>query len=206
MPVRLAASRYDGLLSVLLDAETVDGAAAFPPHVLDSFRRALSCDAASYREWTPDGISEYALAADQPSEWLAVWDFYPHVRADDPLPGGPGQSPSYAFSLPRSEWLGQPLAISDFLSARAFRQTGLYVEVCKPLGVRDVLKLFVPTGEPRAACFVFDNTQRRFTDADREVLRRLLPHLVQLRHTPNSGRHSPRRPTSLTAHLHGFTC
>jgi len=181
MPLTLSTSRYEALLGVLLEAEAVDGAAAFPPSFLDPLRRALGCDAASYRTWTADGITEFGLAADQPNEWLAAWDAYPHVRSDDPLPGGPGQPPSYTFSVPPSEWLGEPLAISDFLTARAFRQTGLYSVVCKPVGVRDVLKLFVPTGEASAACFVLDSTQRRFTQTDRQVLRRLLPHLVQLR-------------------------
>jgi hypothetical protein len=52
MPSRLAAARYDGPLDVLLEAEAVDGPAAFPAGILDSLRRALRCDAASYREWT----------------------------------------------------------------------------------------------------------------------------------------------------------
>jgi DNA-binding CsgD family transcriptional regulator len=177
---RLSASRYDLLLDLLLEAEAVDGHARYPPQFVESLRLALGCEAATYREWTADEVNQWVLAADEPTQWLSVWRAYPYVRGDDPIPGGPGTSASRVFSDP-SQLLGQPLAISDFLSNRAFRQTGLYAEVCKPLGVRSVLKLFLPTGDESAALFVFDSTRSRFTQTDREMLRRLVPHLVQLR-------------------------
>jgi hypothetical protein len=55
----------------------------------------------------------------------------------EPLPGGAPEG----SSLPNREWLGRPLAISDFISDREFRRRGLYAEVCKPLGVRAVMKV-----------------------------------------------------------------
>jgi hypothetical protein len=203
MALRLAASRYDGLLDVLLEAEAVDGPAAFPPRFLDSLRRALGCDAAHYREWTADGLSEFALAADQPSEWLAVWEAYPHVRGDDPLPGG--QSSPFTFSVPPAEWLGQPLTISDFLSARAFRQTGLYLEVCKPLGVREVLKLFVPTGEqaPPASSLTAPSAGSRTPIGKCCAVCSLTSSNCD--ETPGSDRRRPHRRRSLTGRLLDFT-
>ncbi len=99
------------------------------------------------------------------------------VRHDDPLAGGA----PHGSSLPNREWLGRALAISDFISDREFRRRGLYAEVCKPLGVRAVMKVFLPAGAATGASFVFDSTRSRFTETDRLTLQRLIPHLGQLR-------------------------
>ena len=53
--------------------------------------------------------------------------------------------------------------------------------MCKPLGVRAVMKVFLPTGGATGASFVFETTRSRFTDTDRLALQRLIPYLVQLR-------------------------
>jgi DNA-binding CsgD family transcriptional regulator len=108
---------------------------------------------------------------------LPVWDAYPQVRQDDPLAGWAARG----SPLPDREWLGRALAISDFISDREFRRRGLYAEVCKPLGVRAVLKVFLPTGRAAGASLVFDTTRSRFTETDRLTLERLIPHLGQLR-------------------------
>ena len=83
--------------------------------------------------------------------------------------------------LPDRDWLGRALAISDLISDREFRRRGLYAEICKPLGVRAMMKVFLPTGEATGALFVFDTARSRFTDSDRLTLQRLVPHLLQLR-------------------------
>jgi len=83
--------------------------------------------------------------------------------------------------MPDRERLGQALMISDFISDRQFRSGGLYAEICKPLGVRAVMKVFLPSGGATGASFVFDTTRSRFTDTDRLALQRLIPYLVQLR-------------------------
>jgi DNA-binding CsgD family transcriptional regulator len=83
--------------------------------------------------------------------------------------------------LPNREWLGRTFAISDFISDRQFRSGGLYAKVCKPLGVRAVMKVFLPTGAATGASLVFDTTRCRFTETDRLIFQRLVPHLAQLR-------------------------
>ena len=131
----------------------------------------------SYWEWGPRELLESSLAADDPAATLSVWRVYPQVRQYDPLPGwGPRGSP-----LPHREWLGRVLAISDFLSDREFRRRELYAEVCKPLGVRAVLKVFLPTGAATGAELVFDTTRNRFPETDRLTLEGLVPLLGQLR-------------------------
>jgi hypothetical protein len=175
--VRMGADRRGALLDFLLEAVADEGTTPFPANVLASLRRVVRCEAVSYFEWSPQELLEFSLAADAPESILPVWRVYPQVRHDDPLPGGA----SHGSPLPNREWLGRTLAISDFINDREFYGGGLYAEVCKPLGVRAVMKVFLPTGGATGASFVFDTTRSRFTETDRLTLQRVVSHMGQLR-------------------------
>jgi DNA-binding CsgD family transcriptional regulator len=176
--VRVRADRYEALLAFVLEAVSDEGTTPFPAHVLAGMRRVVRCETVSYREWSPQEQLEFSLAADEPEEILRVWPAYLQVRYDDPLRGGAWDG----GPLPDRERVGQALTISDFITDRQFRSGGLYAEVCKPLGVRAVMKVFLPTsGATTGASFVFDTAKSRFTDSDRLALERLIPYLVQLR-------------------------
>jgi DNA-binding CsgD family transcriptional regulator len=174
---KMRPDRYEAMLDFLLEAVSDEGAAAFPPDVLAGLRRVVRCETVSYREWSPQEQLESSLAADDPEAIMQVWPAYLQVRHDDPLRGGAWDG----GPLPARERLGRALAISDFLSDREFRRGGLYAEICKPLGVRAVMKVFLPTGGATGASFIFETTRSRFADSDRLALIRLVPHLVQLR-------------------------
>src|SRR5215471_8748769 len=169
--------RREALVDFLLEAAADEGTTPFPADVLAGLRKVVRSEAAAYWEWSPQELLEFSLAADEPAVVLPVWDVYPQVRQDDPLPGwGPRGSP-----LPQRAWPGRTLAISDFLSDREFRRRALYAEVCKPLGVRAVMKVYLPTGAATGASLVFDTTRTRFAESDRLTLERLVPLLAQLR-------------------------
>ena len=173
----MRAERRDALVDFLLEAVADEGTTPFPADVLAGLRRVVRCEAVGYWEWSAHELLGFSLAADDPAQVLPVWDVYPQVRQDDPLPGwGPRGSP-----LPHRDWFGRTLAISDFISDREFRRRGLYAEVCKPLGVRAVMKVFLPTGAATGASLVFDTTRARFAETDRLTLQHLVPHLAQLR-------------------------
>jgi DNA-binding CsgD family transcriptional regulator len=191
----MRADRYEALLDFLLHAVSDEGTAAFPPDVLAGLRRVVRCEAVSYREWSPQEQLESSLAADEPEAIMQVWHAYPYVRRDDPLHGGAWDG----GPLPARERLGRTLAISDFISDREFRCGGLYAEICKPLGVRAVMKVFLPTGGATGASFVFDTTKSRFTDTDRLAVQRLVPHLVQLRRNTHARRTYPALINSTAA-------
>jgi DNA-binding CsgD family transcriptional regulator len=175
--IRMRADRREAVLDFLLEAIADKGTAPFPADVLAGLRRVVRCETVAYWEWSAHELLEFSMAADQPEVILPVWDAYPQVRQHDPLAGGaPNGSP-----LPNRDWLGRALMISDFISDREFRRRGLYAEVCKPLGVRAVMKVFLPTGGAIGASLVFDTTRSRFTETDRLTLQRLVPHLAQLR-------------------------
>jgi DNA-binding CsgD family transcriptional regulator len=143
----------------------------------------------------PQEMLECALAADDPASIVPTWRAYPQVRNDDPLAGGI----PHGSSLPDREWLGQALMISDFISDREFRSRGLYAEVCKPLGVRAVMKVFLPTGGATGASLLFDTSRSSFTETDRLTLERLVPHLGQLRRNALARRTYPALMDSTAA-------
>jgi DNA-binding CsgD family transcriptional regulator len=193
---RVRADRYEALLDFLLAAVAVEGTAPFPPHLLTGLRQVARCETVAYREWSPHEMLEDALAADEPQQTRRVWAAYRHVRQHDPLPGyasGVGVSP-----LPDRGWPGQVLAISDFMSDREFRSGALYAEICKPRGVRAVMKAFLPTGGATGASVVFETTRSRFDDSDRAVVQRLVPLLAQLRRNAHA-RTAYQEPRDSTA-------
>jgi hypothetical protein len=159
----------DALVDFLLLAIAEEGAAAFPGHVIASLRQVVPCEAVSYHEWSPQGLGGGSLAADEPDAWLRVWRGYRHVMHGDPIAGYPGSARDRA-PLPDCEWSGRAMAISDFVSNREFRRRRLYAEICKPLDVRAVMKVFLPTEGATGAAFVFKTSRKRFTDADRSTL------------------------------------
>jgi DNA-binding CsgD family transcriptional regulator len=173
----MRADRREALMDFLLEAVADEGTTPFPVDVLAGLRRVVRSEAVGYWEWSAQELLEFSLAADEPQVILPVWDVYPQVRQDDPLPGwGARGSP-----LPHRDWPGRTLAISDFVGDREFRRRALYAEVCKPLGVRAVMKVYLPTGAATGASLVFDTTRARFAETDRLTLERLVPHLAQLR-------------------------
>ena len=173
----MRADRRDALVDFLLEAVADEGTTPFPADVLAGLRKVVRCEAVGYWEWSAQELLGFSLAVDEPTVILPVWDVYPQVRQDDPLPGwAPRGSP-----LPHRAWPGRTLAISDFISDREFRGGELYAEICKPLGVRAVMKVYLPTGAATGASLVFNTTRTRFAESDRLTLERLVPHLAQLR-------------------------
>jgi DNA-binding CsgD family transcriptional regulator len=73
---------------------------------------------------------------------------------------------------------GRPYAISDFLSAAAFHQTGIYRQFYRHLGAEDQLSFVLP--DPSLIIGIALNRARRgFSARDRQVCNLLRPHLVQ---------------------------
>ena len=191
----MRADRHEALLDFLLEAVADEGTTPFPADVLAGMRRVARCERVFYAEWSPQELLESSLAADEPESTLRVWRTYPQVRQYDPIPGASW----HGGPLPSREWLGRVLAISDFISDREFLGGGLYAEVCKPLGVRAVMKVFLPTGPATGASLVFDTTRSRFTETDRLTLQRVVPHLRQLRRNALARRTYPALMDSTTA-------
>ncbi len=74
---------------------------------------------------------------------------------------------------------GRSLRISDFISDRQFRQTGLYREHYVPLGCDQVLAIFLDVPAPRAIGVGLHRGGPAFTDREQLLLELLRPHLRQ---------------------------
>ena len=174
---RLSGSDYEQVLDVLRLAHGLDEE-PFPDPVLAALRRLVPALAVSYHVWSVGGYRR-SLAADEPAAVERVWSVYPLVRETDPLPGGPARRIE-----PPDPPIGRATRFSDLISLRAFRRLDLHGEVCQPLDVDYVMKLFLPGSGGEWSAFVFDREGRDFTERDRLILDVLFPHLVQLRDRP----------------------
>jgi DNA-binding CsgD family transcriptional regulator len=73
---------------------------------------------------------------------------------------------------------GRPHTISDFMSAREFRATGIYQHIYRHLDAADQISFTLP--DPTLIIGMALNRPRRdFTARDRQVLNALRPHLLQ---------------------------
>ncbi|MGC8551407.1 MAG: response regulator transcription factor [Phycisphaerae bacterium] len=70
------------------------------------------------------------------------------------------------------------LRISDFMSQSQFRDTGLYMELYRGLGVEFQIAITVPTRKPVIGALVLNRRSRDFSERDRMVLNLLRPHLA----------------------------
>jgi DNA-binding CsgD family transcriptional regulator len=167
----LSGSDLKQTLAFLEEAAGVTGPDPFPSPVLASLRRLIPSAAASWHEWSiRGGRYRCEISSDDPDRTQRVWEAYPQHRHEDPLPGGaPG-----AEGPPR-RLVGRAVRLSDVAGRRAFRRTGLYADICRPLDVDDVMKLFLPSRDGVASSLVLDRSGGDFSERDRDVLDRLQP-------------------------------
>lgn len=152
------------------------GPEAFPPAILESLRRLVPSTSVAWHEWSvEDGHVRISVSSEDPERTVSVWHAYPRHRHEDPLPGGcsgVGRCP------PRV--VGTTTKLSDVVGRRAFRRTGLYAEICRPLGVEHVMKLFFPVRRGVARSIVFDRSGRDYHEREQLAVDQLRPHLEHL--------------------------
>lgn len=163
-------------LAFALHSERECGVEPLPAPALDALRELVPSTAVSWHEWCVDtGRVRFAVSSEDPDRTVSVWEEYPRYRREDPLPGGcEGVGPC----LP--PFVDRTLRVSDVQGTRAFRRSGLYGAICRPLGVDHVMKLFLPVERGMARSVVFDRSGRDFGERDRLVVDLLRPHFVHL--------------------------
>jgi DNA-binding CsgD family transcriptional regulator len=167
------------MLEFVLLAAAEEGARPFPEPVVEALRRVVPCDTVAYRAWSRKSILDRSFAPDDLANRRQVWLQYPHFRHDDPYPSELGMRNGGPPAVSAPEQMSTPLVLTDAISERRFWQTGLYHELMRPFGVRDVVKLFLPQYGGTASAFVFDTSGAGFSERDRVVLTRLVPALMQ---------------------------
>ena len=138
------------------------------PEVVDDLRRLIPCDIATYREVSPHYL-EVTSGVDA-TEATPIWAAYDEVRHEDPLPGV-GHIPSTHYAAPS----GVAMRTSDVIADRAFRQSGFFSQLCRPLGTRYILKLFVETPHGMAGV-VLESASHDFSARDVALATSLAPH------------------------------
>jgi DNA-binding CsgD family transcriptional regulator len=164
------------VLSFVGEAAGMSGPGPLSPRALDILRDLVPSTAVSWHEWSvADGRVRIDVSSVEPDRTAAVWEEYPRFRHEDPLPGGcEGVGPC------KPRIVGRALTLSDVAGERAFRKSGLYASICRPLGIDHVMKLFLPVERGMAFSVVFDRSGRRFDIRDRLVADLLSPHLRNL--------------------------
>jgi DNA-binding CsgD family transcriptional regulator len=161
---RLSGSDYRAALELLRELGAVEGPDPFPEHVLGGLRHLVPCDVVAYHEGP---VSQPAVGyAGEPRGQVtqAIRDAHERHIAQDVLTPVEGAR-----------------KYSDYLTRRQFHRLAFYQDVVRPLGVEDMIRLWLePTGSANAR-LEFDRPDRGFRERDRAVLDLLLPHLRQLR-------------------------
>jgi DNA-binding CsgD family transcriptional regulator len=171
----LSGSDYRGALGVLQIAHECGDRGLFSGDMLVALRRLIPSTIATAQEWSPTTGYRRVVAGADSADVDPVWGLYDHVIDQDPLPARP------QGAAQRVAPIGVACRFSDVLSLRQFRRLDLHAEICRPLGVNHVMKLFFATGETGASFLVLDSQRRAFSDRDRDVLEVLAPHLALIR-------------------------
>jgi hypothetical protein len=151
-------------LDLLREAGAVEGPDPFPKHVLEGLRRLVPCDVVAYHEGP---VSQHAVAfAGEPRGQVtpAIRDAHERLLVQDVLTPVEGAR-----------------KYSDYLSQRQFHRLAFYHEVARPLGVEDMIRLWIEPIGTQNSRLEFDRPDWGFRERDRTVLDLLLPHLRQLR-------------------------
>jgi DNA-binding CsgD family transcriptional regulator len=166
---QLSAADYRGALEVVYEAEGVDGPDPFPKAVLEALKRLVPCDTVSYGDLGPCGHSELRVGirhTDGPDlpGWLC--EVHRSYLPRDPLP-------------PKGLTLDGACAYSDLFSLRRVQRLGIYRDLARPLGIEDVLRLWLRVRTRAVGFFDFDFGSRGSRARDETLLDILHPHLAR---------------------------
>jgi DNA-binding CsgD family transcriptional regulator len=143
--------------------------------MLAALRRLVPSAIATSHEWDPALGWRYVVDGADRADVRPLWSRYLHVSDQDPFPPRP------QGLARRVAPLGVACRFSDVLSLRQFRRLDLHVEICRPLAIDHVMKLFFAVGDTGAGYLVLNSQRRQFSDRDRAVLDLLAPHLARIR-------------------------
>jgi DNA-binding CsgD family transcriptional regulator len=163
---RLSETDVRQVLDVVREASLVDGPQPFPEPVLDALRRLVPCDVVTYHERWDRGAKR------------VVWTGEPR----GPMTGEVRAAGRRYESKDPLTPVDGARKYSDLFSRLEFHRLGLYQEVARPLGIEDMIRLWLDPRGGGDARLEFDSSRRNFRERDRAVLDVLLPHLKRFRH------------------------
>jgi DNA-binding CsgD family transcriptional regulator len=158
----LSASDCEKVLDVLYEAADANGPEPFPGPLLEALRRLVPCDVVAYHDRT--GGEPAVSQVGEPRAPITA-----EIRE---------AARQYWGECPLATPVRGARAWSDVLTRREFHALGLYQECARPLGIEDMLRLWLDPSAG-AARIEFDRARRSFTERDRAVLDILGRHLSQ---------------------------
>lgn len=165
---RLKGSDYRALLELCQGLYSTLDTERFVKTTLERLPRLIPCDAITYNEMCPSEDSSRDVDFPKGVLNIANW---PHVMHDHPV---------LTYILQTGD--GTAHKLSDFMTRRQLRETGLYDEVYKVAGVESglcvALEIF-KTERPVVIGMGLHRGRVDFSERDRLVLNLLRPHLVQ---------------------------
>ena len=141
----------------------------FPRHVFAAVTPLVRCDYFSYNEFNRDGALR--LVHCEPGLPAVATQFLVDI--------GPAFSKEHpSVSHVARTGAPQPFKITDFSTQRQWRQTRLYNEFYHPLDCEYQMAFASPLADGQVA-LAFNCQSRDYSEADRQLLELLRPHLMQ---------------------------
>lgn len=170
-------------LGIVEAAAATQNGSPFGNELLDALLESIPALTVDYMERRAGEAPTFSMVAAR-----EVWPT--QVEVDDLLAR---VGSSYPLDTAEHATSSEPLRLSDFVSARAFRRTAAYAVAMKPFGVEYELKLWLPAPAGHSRCFCFARGPGKdFGTRDLELLRLVRPHLARLRARWERGPRPPR--------------
>jgi DNA-binding CsgD family transcriptional regulator len=168
----LAERDVDLALGVVAAAAAGQNGAPFSTELLDALLEAVPAECVDYVEWPFHKEPTFSI-----SGGCEVWQGFDEIA--EVMEVACATYPLRDIQLSTSV---EPLRITDFVSAPAFRKTACYALIMRPFGIEHELKVWLPAPLGHARYFDFVREPGKdFSARDVEVLRLVRPHLARLR-------------------------
>ena len=157
----------DVLLELIGDVGGLLDLEEFRRALIVALRRAIPSDWVSINEVGPEPGDHWELV--DPELPRSAHESFGRLMHQNPLV-------AHMTSGPRP---GAPVRISDVTTADEFHALEIYTELYGPLGLEHQIAFTLPERPPRLLGVALSRRDRDFTDAERELLRRARPFLIQ---------------------------
>ncbi|HEY1855159.1 MAG TPA: LuxR C-terminal-related transcriptional regulator [Solirubrobacterales bacterium] len=155
------------LLDLIGDVHGLLELEEFRHGLMAALRRAVPADWASINEVGPEPGDHWELV--EPRLPASAHETFGRLMHQNPLI-------AHMTSGPRP---GAPLRLSDVCSRREFQALQIYDELYGPLGLEHQLAFTLPQEPPRLLGVALSRRHADFTDAERDLLARARPFLIQ---------------------------
>lgn len=174
----LAARDAEHLLRFISDAEELGGEDPFNPPVLEELGKLIPAAIIGYYETDYVGGRQLVV-----HEHPHIDDVYGGIEYDVQVM----TSESPLCPHHRAGHFGG-MKVSDLVPQRELRRSRYYRLALAPLGIRDVLRVAIPSPRSHSKLLVLERRDRDFSERDRLLLDVLQPHLGRIRRAAHTRR------------------